>query len=142
MLLGLFIQLVWYVTYAISVLDVLVSMLAYLSFGIAEYFCVEGTLDGGVKIEHGIRVEDGKVTASSCNLLVIVGVILMFMGYIPFNIIEKSTQTWIVLHVPYVIGLLVIILFFDIIILIRQYRDVLNTLCNYEENVSFKKVEK
>ena len=142
MLLGLIIQLVWYITYAISVLDVLVSMLAYLSFGIAEYFCVEGTLDGGVKIEHGVRVQDGNVTASSCNLLVIVGVVLMFMGYIPSTIIEKSTQTWIVLHVPYVIGLLVIILFFDIIILIRQYRDVLNTLCNYEENVSFKKVEK
>ena len=38
-------------------------------------------------------------------------------------------------------------LFFDTIInnhgtMIRQYRDVLNTLCNYEENVSFKKVEK
>ena len=64
MLLGLVIQLVWYVICSISVADILVCISIYLGYGIAEYFCVEGTLYDGNKIEHGIREKDGRISWS------------------------------------------------------------------------------
>lgn len=137
MLLGLIIQLVWRLFYPISVVEILICMFTYLSYGIAEYFCVEGTLDDGNKIEHGVRGTDGKITASSCNLLVIVGVAIVCMGFMPLNITQEAVQ--VVLESPERTILLVPMLFFDIIIVIRQYRDMLNTVCNFEPVIQAEK---
>ena len=139
MLLGLIIQLMWSIAYPISIVDILVCMFTYFSYGIAEYFCVEGTLDDGIKIEHGIRGADGKVTASSCNLLGIGAVVLMCMGFMPLSITEEHAL--IMLEAPEQSILLALMLFFDIIIVIRQYRDMLNTVCNYEPEIQLEKEE-
>jgi len=142
MLFGLIIHLLWCIAYPISVVDILISMFAYFSYGIAEYFCVEGTLDDGIKIEHGIRREDGKITASSCNLLTIAGVAILCMGLLPLGIAEESVQTGIILLPPEQIILLVMMLFNDFIIIVRQYHDMLNTVCKFEPEIQMKKEEK
>lgn len=132
MLFGLIIHLLWCIIYPISTVDTLICMFAYFSYGIAEYFCVEGTLDDGIKIEHGIRREDGKVTASSCNLLVIAGVALLCMGFLPLSIAEEPVQAGITWLPPEQVILLVMMFFNNFIIVVRQYRDMLNTVCKFE----------
>lgn len=142
MLFGLIIQLLWRIIYPISIVDTLICLFAYLSYGIAEYFCIEGTLDDGVKIEHGIRREDGKVTASSCNLLTIAGVALLCMGFLPLSITEESVQAGVTMLQPAEVILLVMMLFNNFIIIVRQYRDMLNTVCKFEPEIQMKKEEK
>lgn len=140
MLFGLIIQLVWKMFYPVSLANILICMFSYLSYGIAEYFCVEGTLDDGIKIEYGVRGSDGKITASSCNLLVIAGVAIMCMGFMPLSITDES---WlIILETPEQSILLVLMFLFDVIIVIRQYRDMLNTVCEFEPEIQMKKEEK
>lgn len=142
MILGLIIQLLWRTIYPISIVDTLICMFAYFSYGIAEYFCVEGTLDDGIKIEHGIRREDGKVTASSCNLLTIAGVTLLCMGFLPLSVVEESVQAGITMLQPAEVILLVMMLFNNFIIIVRQYHDMLNTVCKFEPEIQIEKEEK
>lgn len=131
MLLGLFIQLVWKRFYPISWIDVLICMFVYLSYGIAEYFCVEGALDDGSRIEHGVRGEDGKITVSSSNWMAIACAILMYI-VLPLNLTEEIP---IFMQAPAQIPLLLLLFFYDIVIIIRQYRDMLNTICKYEPEI-------
>lgn len=132
-ILGVVIQLVWSIIYPISAEMILICLFINFSYGIADYFCVEGKLDDGIKIEHGVRGADGKITASSSNLLVIAGVILIYMGFTPIEIPKELGQR--IWGEPDVATILALILFFDIIIIARQYISMLNTVCKYELDI-------
>lgn len=140
MLLGLIIQLAWYVSYSISAALIWISMFVYLSYGIAEYFCVEGALDDGVRIEHGIREADGQFSASFCNLGAITTVVLYFMGLVPLDREGEITPLWdLTIQEPALFIILVVMLIFDIIIVIRQYRDMLDSVCKFEVEMQAEK---
>lgn len=133
MILGVVIQLVWSIIYPISAEMILICLFINFSYGIADYFCVEGKLDDGIKIEHGVRGADGKITVSSSNLLVIAGVILIYMGFTPIEIPKELGQR--IWGEPDVTIILALILFYDIIIIARQYISMLNTVCKYELDI-------
>lgn len=133
MMVGICIQLVWRMFYSFSATDILICMFAYLSYGIADYFCVEGTLVDGTRIEHGVRQMDGTITFSSCNLLVAMGVIITCMGFMPLSI--SSEPVPIIFEVPTQIVSIGLMLIGDIIIIIRQSRDMINTVCYFEPHV-------
>ena len=137
MLLGVVIQFMWSMFYPLSIEVMLICLFINFSYGIADYFCVEGTLDDGSKIEHGVRGADGKITVSSCNRLAIAGVILMYMGFTPIEIPKELGQT--IWGEPGVTIILALILILDIIIVIRQYRDMINTVCNFEPVIQSEK---
>lgn len=134
-LLGLLLELAWSVIYGISIVDILATLFIYLSFGIADYLCVEGTFGAGFKIVHGVWTAEGNITYSTCNLLNIVLVGLTLMVWTPMSLILDKSRLWerIITHEMGVTLLIMLIL--DIIIVIRQYRDMMTSICNYERSI-------
>jgi hypothetical protein len=108
-------------------------MFVYFSYGIAEYFCIEGTLADGVGVEHGIREADGQFSVSFCNMGAITTVVLYFMGLVPLDREGEITPLWdLTMQEPALFPILGMMLIFDIIIVIRQYRDMLDSVCKFE----------
>lgn len=140
MLLGLLIQMAWNIGFSISVTDVLVYEFVYLSYGIAEYFCVEGTFDDGNKVEHGMRTKEGDVTYSTCNIINIAGVWLICMGLVPLVVEEQTiVSMWGSEVDPFVVFAIVIMFVSNIYIVIRQTRDMLDTVCKFELDIKLEK---
>jgi len=135
MLLGFVIQCIWGLYYEIPFVEMLAILFSYLSYGIADYICVEGNFGGGSKIEHGVRTASGVIAYSSCNLINIVAVWFVLWICAPQRLDEALLHD--VALTPAMQVAVILMLILDIIIIIRSYRDMMKCICDYEENFLF-----
>lgn len=134
-LLGLLLELAWSIIYGISTVDIAATLFTYISFGIADYLCVEGVFVDGFKVVHGVRTIEGNVTYSSCNLLNIVVVWFTLMVWTPMSLILDKSRLWEGVITPEMGVTLLVMFILDIIVIIRQYRDMMASICNYEQSI-------
>lgn len=128
---GVGIDFLWRVRYASSMINLMFMAIIYLSYGISEYICLQYTYPTGDMIKHGVRTKDGIITYSSPNLINKGAVYLILLGLTSDALIEKPIL-FAENAIESVVGIsLILMVFLDVMILIRQFSSVLEENCEY-----------
>lgn len=134
-LVGVFIELLWGLKYKRSWVDLLLTAVIYVSFGISECICLQVTIPPGDKIGHGVRTANGKITYSFLNLANLAVIYVLLLGVTPAPVDDwEDPMILFGEAVDPVIGILTgIMLFLDMLILLRQFTSVLEENCGFEQ---------
>lgn len=123
-------QLIQGVLYGIDWLEVLLSTLGVISFGIGMYVCSELRSKFDRYIRYGVRGKDGTGKDAWLNWFCMIYAVFYRLVAM---MIESDGQPIGVLGWIWIIGFLSILLIFDIAIIKTRYYATIEDVCNYEE---------
>ena len=128
---GLLIDAVWSGIFGLDVLRIFCSAFAYLSIGIATYFCVQGRGKNDTHISIGKRMPDGTVKSAWLNNWMI-GFALGILLIVSITSARDNCMNFIVGFLWTFLSILLLIL--DILTVKTQYRTTIEGVSDYEEN--------
>lgn len=128
---GLLIDMVWSGIFGLDVLRIFCSTFAYISIGIATYFCVQGRGKNDTRISIGKRMPDGTVKSAWLNNWMIgfgVGLLLV----IAIVSVREDVMGFVVGFIW--TFLMVLLLILDILTVKTQYHTTIEGVSDYEAN--------
>ena len=128
-LFGIGIDFLWRIHMGSPLINLFFTALMYLSYGISEYICLQYTYPTGEMIKHGVRTKEGIISYSSINLINKGIIYLLLLGVPKGVLIGKSI---VFMEDTFVRNSLILMIFLDIMILIRQLVSVLEENCTYK----------
>ena len=129
--LGLIIDVIWSCISGFDMVRILFSTFAYISIGIATYFCVQGRGKNDTQISIGKKMPDGTVKAAWLNNWMI-GFALGILALVVLVSVKDIYWDFIIGFIWTFLTVLLII--FDILVVTTQYKTTIEGVSDYEAN--------
>lgn len=124
---GFFLHILWGSIYGLSPICIFASLIAHSSFGLGMYVSNELRIKRNQLIHYAVRDENGIIRTAYLNWICMIVSFLMLVIFDTIGLVDNWKEGCGV-----VVGGLLVLLFFDFILIKERFYAIIEDICNYE----------